>query len=210
MADLRLLLEKRFQPAFDAFEEGADPVVRPSDRADYQVNGVLGLAKRLGRNPKDLAETILSSLDLSDICESVEVSGPGFMNVRLSAGFLAGQVANVAADPRLGVAESPDPVTVVIDYSSPNVAKEMHVGHLRSTIIGDTLARVLSFLGHKVVRENHVGDWGTPFGMLIEHLLDIGEDQAIADLSMGDLGTFYRSGTGGWPRQATRRRWDRW
>ena len=115
----------------------------------------------------------MAAAALDDICSEVEVSGPGFINLTLSDAFLAGQVAALSADERLGVERVAHPETVVIDYSAPNVAKEMHVGHLRSTLIGDALARVLGFLGHDVRRENHIGDWGTPFGMLIEHLLDV-------------------------------------
>ncbi len=192
MTDIRTILEERLQAAFDTVEAGADPVLRPSDHADFQVNGTLPLAKRLGRNPRELAEGLLAAVDLGGICETVEVSGPGFLNLTLSAGFLADQLQAMAADEALGLAPTADPVTVVVDYSAPNVAKEMHVGHLRSTIIGDALVRLLQAAGHEVVRENHVGDWGTPFGMLIEHLLDLGEEEATSELSVGDLDGFYR------------------
>ncbi len=173
-------------------EPGADPAVRSSDRADFQANGALALSKRVGRNPRELAEQIVSRVDLSDVCEAVEVSGPGFINLVLSGSFLASGVMEMAGDPRLGVPVAANQQTVVVDYSAPNVAKEMHVGNLRSTIIGDALCRLLEFAGHIVVRENHIGDWGTPFGMLIEHLLDLGEEKAAHELSMGDLGAFYR------------------
>ncbi len=190
--DLRAEIEERFRPAFDALLPGADPVVRPSDRADFQVNGAIGLARRLGRDPLELARDVLAGVELADLCESAEVSGNGFVNLTVSTARLAAEVAALAGDERLGVAATPDPTVVVVDYSAPNVAKEMHVGHLRSTIIGDVLVRVLGFLGNDVVKENHVGDWGTPFGMLIEHLLDIGENEAVRELSVGDLSTFYR------------------
>jgi arginyl-tRNA synthetase len=192
MPDVRSVLEQRLRAAFDRVEPGADPQVRPSDRADFQANGALALARRVGRDPRQVAADLAADVRLDDICRSVEVSGPGFLNLTLSEGFVARQLASMAADDRLGVEPAPDPKTVVVDYSGPNVAKEMHVGHLRSTIIGDALCRVLGFLGHRVVRENHVGDWGTPFGMLIEHLLDVGEEEAVHELSVGDLDTFYR------------------
>ncbi len=173
-------------------EPGADPAVRSSDRADFQANGALAVAKRLGRNPRELANQIVAQVELADLCEAVEVSGPGFINLVLSSSYLASGVMEMAGDPRLGVPVAANRQTVVVDYSAPNVAKEMHVGNLRSTIIGDALCRLLEFAGHIVVRENHIGDWGTPFGMLIEHLLDLGEEKAAHELSMGDLGTFYR------------------
>jgi arginyl-tRNA synthetase len=192
MTGTRSTIERRLQAAFDRLEPGADPVLRTSEHADFQANGALGLAKRLGRTPREVAEAVAAVAVLDDLCRSVEVSGPGFINLTLAEGFLAGQVAAMADDERLGVPWASLPRTVVVDYSHPNVAKEMHVGHLRSTIIGDALVRMSEFVGHRVVRENHIGDWGTPFGMLIEHLLDLGEDQAIEELSVGDLNTFYR------------------
>ncbi|HTC80554.1 MAG TPA: arginine--tRNA ligase [Acidimicrobiia bacterium] len=171
---------------------GADPVVRRSDRADYQVNGSMALAKRTGRPPRDLAQDLVDRVELADIAHPPEIAGPGFINVTLQDAFLARALAETAADPRLGVTPAATTETVVIDYSAPNVAKEMHVGHLRSTIIGDALVRVLEFLGHRVIRQNHLGDWGTPFGMLIEHLLSVGEEEAAQELSVGDLGRFYQ------------------
>ncbi|MFM8562327.1 MAG: arginine--tRNA ligase [Acidimicrobiia bacterium] len=194
MADPLDLLAARLRAAFDsvAGRSGVDPVIRPSDRADAQANGALGLAKELGRNPRDVAQAVLDACgDLSDMCSSVEVAGPGFLNLVLANGFLADEVSKVAADPRLGVRSVPSR-TVIVDYSAPNVAKEMHVGHLRSTVIGDALVRLLEHVGHRVIRENHIGDWGTPFGMLIEHLVDLGEDEAAEHLSLGDLDGFYR------------------
>ena len=184
------VLLERLRAAFDALTPGADPVLRPSDRSDYQANGVMALAKTLGLNPRDTAAQVLSHLDLAGVAE-VEVAGPGFLNLTLSTGFLSDQLRALLADERLGVALVGGR-TAVIDYSAPNVAKEMHVGHLRSTVIGDALARMYRFRGYQVIARNHVGDWGTPFGMLIEHLLDLGEDEAIASLSIGDLDSFYR------------------
>jgi arginyl-tRNA synthetase len=192
MADLASLVAARLQPAFDALEPGADPVVRPSDRADFQANGALGLAKRLKRNPRDVAAEVVAVAALDDLCSTVEIAGPGFVNLTLRDDALAALVAAVASDERLGVPVAANPETVVVDYSAPNVAKEMHVGHLRTTIIGDALVRILGHVGHTVIRENHIGDWGTPFGMLIEHLLDLGEAAAADELSMGDLNGFYQ------------------
>ncbi len=192
MADLASLVAARLQPAFDALEVGADPVVRPSDRADFQANGALGLAKRLKRTPRDVAADVVAAAALDDLCSTVEIAGPGFVNLTLRDDVLAGLVAAVACDDRLGVPVAAKSETVVVDYSAPNVAKEMHVGHLRTTIIGDALVRILGHVGHTVIRENHIGDWGTPFGMLIEHLLDLGETAGAAELSMGDLNGFYQ------------------
>ena len=192
MADTRTVLEARLQAAFDVVAPGADPVLRTSERADYQANGALALSKRLGLPPGQVAARVVAAADLSDLCEQVEVSGPGFINLTLSASYLADQVAALSADRRLGVPPARCPEAVVVDYSAPNVAKEMHVGHLRGTIIGDALCRLLEFAGHRVIRRNHIGDWGTPFGMLIEHLVDIGEDTAVRELAVGDLDAFYR------------------
>jgi arginyl-tRNA synthetase len=191
MVDTKTALENRLQAAFDSVEPGADPVLRPSDHADFQANGALALAKRLGRPPRELAEQIVAAASLHDLVETVEVSGPGFINLTLSPSFIAAQLSALAADPCLGVAPV-EPETVVVDYSAPNTTKEMHVGHLRGTVIGDALCRMLAFVGHDVRRENHIGDWGTPFGMLIEHLVDLGEEKAVHELSVGDLDTFYR------------------
>ncbi|HUY64157.1 MAG TPA: arginine--tRNA ligase [Acidimicrobiales bacterium] len=192
MPDARRLVDARLRVAFDEVEAGADPLLRPSDRADFQANGVLALAKRLGRVPLELAGEIVARAELGDLCAAVEVSGPGFINLTLADDIVAADVAALADHPRLGVEQRVPGRTVVVDYSAPNVAKEMHVGHLRSTILGDALVRMLEFAGERVVRENHVGDWGTPFGMLIEHVLDLGEHEAVHELSVGDLDTFYR------------------
>ncbi|HEY1733884.1 MAG TPA: arginine--tRNA ligase, partial [Acidimicrobiales bacterium] len=192
MPDAKSVLAGRLQAAFDTVEPGADPVLRASDRADYQANGALALAKRLGRNPREVADAVVAVAELADVCEAVEVSGPGFVNLTFSTAFIAEQLVRVATDDRLGIEPVEAPETVVVDYSAPNVAKEMHVGNLRSTIIGDALCRMLVLVGHDVRRENHIGDWGTPFGMLIEHLVDLGEEEAAHELSVGDLGRFYQ------------------
>ena len=196
MADPMELLADRLRPAFDlvAGRSGVDPVVRPSEHADAQANGALPLAKELGRPPREVAQAVLDAADLSDVATAVEIAGPGFVNVTFDPAWIASLVAAVAADDQLGVAKAADPERVVVDYSAPNVAKEMHIGHLRSTVIGDALVRVLEFLGHDVVRENHIGDWGRPFGMLIEHLVDAGAGGAER-LDLGDLDAFYREAT---------------
>jgi arginyl-tRNA synthetase len=170
----------------------ADPVLRPSQFADLQANAPLALAKRVGMPPREVAAKVTDHLDLGGIAEPVQISGPGFLNFTLSNDWLADAVGEMAADPRLGIPLQPRE-HIPIDYSSPNVAKEMHVGHLRTTVVGDALARVLERLGHDVIRQNHIGDWGTPFGMLIEHLLDVGEDSAEAALLETDPNAFYQA-----------------
>jgi arginyl-tRNA synthetase len=196
VADPIALVASRIADAFaaaygDAARE-VDPAVRASDRADAQVNGALALAKRVGGSPRDAAAAVLAAARLDDLCAATEVAGPGFINLTFRDEVLAAELARSIRAPRLGVRGAPAPRTCVVDYSAPNVAKEMHVGHLRSTILGDAIVRLLEFVGHRVVRENHVGDWGTPFGMLIEHLVDVGESAAVRDLSLGDLDAFYR------------------
>jgi arginyl-tRNA synthetase len=166
--------------------------VRASDRADAQVNGALALAKRIGRNPREVAQEVVDRAGLDGVVESLEIAGPGFINLTFADTFLAEQLAAVSEDARVGVRATMTPETVIVDYSAPNVAKEMHVGHLRSTVIGDSLVRLLEFVGDTVIRENHIGDWGTPFGMLIEHLID--EDEAHDSvLKVGELDAFYRA-----------------
>ncbi|MBM4376503.1 MAG: arginine--tRNA ligase [Deltaproteobacteria bacterium] len=190
MSDPVVLLADRFRhalvAAFGPEHAGVDPAIRPSTHADYQANVALGLAKALKRPPRDVASAIVSALDRGDAVAEVEIAGPGFINVTLTSSLLSRELARVAATEGAGLEHAAEPERVVIDYSSPNVAKEMHVGHLRSTVIGDALARVFEALGHTVLRQNHLGDWGTPFGMLLEHLTDGGADangQSIADLN---------------------------
>ena len=195
-----IALTERFQSAFAAafgseFAD-ADPIIRPSQFADFQCNAAMGLAKRLGRKPRDIAADILAAVDLSDMAETPEIAGPGFLNIRLRTDWVAAQAAELAGDARLGVPSPERAETVVLDYSAPNVAKEMHVGHLRTTVVGDSIARTLEKLGHTVVRQNHIGDWGTPFGMLIEHLLEVGEDSAEAELLTTDPNAFYQAARG--------------
>jgi arginyl-tRNA synthetase len=190
------VLTQRLQAALGAaFGEeyaGTDPLIRPSSYADAQANVAMSLAKRLGRPPRDVAAALVAHLDVSDVCEPVEISGPGFLNLRLRDDWLGGEVVALADDERLGVPVQRRQV-VPIDYSAPNVAKEMHVGHLRTTVVGDALARTLEHLGHHVIRQNHIGDWGTPFGMLIEHLLDVGEGSPEADRLRTDPNAFYQA-----------------
>jgi len=171
----------------------ADPLIRPSSFGDLQSNAALPLAKKLGRAPRDIAAEIVGHLDVGDICEPPTVSGPGFINLTLRSQWIADAATALLADPRLGVPAVTEPQTVVVDYSSPNIAKAMHVGHLRTTIVGDAIVRVLEFAGHHVIRDNHVGDWGTPFGMLLEHLVDVGDDSAEAGLLRTDPNAFYQA-----------------
>ncbi|WP_437951949.1 arginine--tRNA ligase [Sorangium sp. So ce296] len=196
MADPVHVLSRAFQEAitaaFGAEHAGADPSLRRSSHADYQANAAMALGKRLGRPPREVAAAIVGALQLGGICRKVEIAGPGFVNLTLEDAYLTRELADTASGGRLGIAPAAQPETVIVDYSGPNAAKEMHVGHLRSTIIGDALARVLEALGHRVIRQNHLGDWGTPFGMLIEHMLDLGEAAASQELSVGDLDAFYR------------------
>jgi len=178
----------------------ADPFVTPSQNAafgDYQCNAAMGLAKRAaeeaGRgkaNPRATAEKIMSALQLGSMAQEVSIAGPGFINVRLAPKWVAEQLSRVANSPRLEVDTAHTPVRTVVDYSGPNIAKQMHVGHLRSTIIGDAIARVLEFQGNEVIRQNHIGDWGTQFGMLITHL----RDQATGggETHIADLEDFYQ------------------
>ncbi|MFW6638801.1 arginine--tRNA ligase [Nocardiopsis algeriensis] len=196
MADPQEVLSRRVQSALGAAfgpeYADTDPVIRPSQFADYQANAALALAKRLGRKPREVSAAIMEHLDVSDVCSSVEVSGPGFVNLTLRDDWIAGQARQLLDDERLGVPVQ-ERQSIPLDYSAPNVAKEMHVGHLRTTVVGDSLARTLEFLGHDVVRQNHIGDWGTPFGMLIEHLLEVGEDSPEADLVTTDPNAFYQA-----------------
>jgi arginyl-tRNA synthetase len=193
--DPRTVLGARLQAAvakaFGAEHAAVDPMVRRSERADFQADLAMGMAKALKRAPRQVAEAVVAAADLTDVCERVEIAGPGFINLTLTTSFLDRGLAELARDERLGVPAAKVKDRVVIDYSAPNVAKEMHVGHLRTTIIGDALARLLAFAGHEVIPQNHIGDWGTPFGMLIEHLLDVGE--AGSQSSLGELGDFYRA-----------------
>jgi len=194
--NIQALLSEKVSQALIAAGAPADcePQVRQSAKVqfgDYQANGVMAVAKKLGMPPRQVAEQVLTHLDLSGIASKVEIAGPGFINIFLEPAFLAAQVDQALASDRLGVSR-PAPQTVVVDYSAPNVAKEMHVGHLRSTIIGDASVRTLEFLGHNVIRANHVGDWGTQFGMLIA-FLELKQQENAGEMALADLEEFYRA-----------------
>lgn len=193
--NIQALLSQKVSQAMIAAGAPADcePQVRQSAKVqfgDYQANGMMAVAKKLGMAPRQLAEQVLTHLDLSGIASKVEIAGPGFINIFLEPAFLAEQVQQALASDRLGISQ-PTRQTIVVDYSAPNVAKEMHVGHLRSTIIGDAAVRTLEFLGHHVIRANHVGDWGTQFGMLIAWLEKQQQENA-GDMALADLEGFYR------------------
>ncbi|MDD9255468.1 arginine--tRNA ligase [Klebsiella variicola] len=193
--NIQALLSEKVSQALIAAGAPADcePQVRQSAKVqfgDYQANGVMAVAKKLGMAPRQLAEQVLSHLDLNGIANKVEIAGPGFINIFLDPAFLADNVNRALQSERLGVTK-PQAQTIVVDYSAPNVAKEMHVGHLRSTIIGDASVRTLEFLGHKVIRANHVGDWGTQFGMLIAYLEKQQQENA-GEMALADLEGFYR------------------
>ena len=193
--NIQALLSEKVSQAMIAAGAPADcePQVRQSAKVqfgDYQANGMMAVAKKLGMAPRQLAEQVLTHLDLNGIASKVEIAGPGFINIFLDPVFLAQHVQQALASDRLGVTQ-PAKQTVVVDYSAPNVAKEMHVGHLRSTIIGDAAVRTLEFLGHNVIRANHVGDWGTQFGMLIAWLEKQQQENA-GEMALADLEGFYR------------------
>ena len=193
--NIQALLSEKVSQALIAAGAPADcePQVRQSAKVqfgDYQANGVMAVAKKLGMPPRQLAELVLTHLDLNGIANKVEIAGPGFINIFLEPAFLASHVDAALKSDRLGVAQ-PKAETIVVDYSAPNVAKEMHVGHLRSTIIGDAAVRTLEFLGHKVIRANHVGDWGTQFGMLIA-FLEKQQQENAGEMALADLEGFYR------------------
>ncbi|MEV8613617.1 arginine--tRNA ligase [Amycolatopsis sp. NPDC051373] len=184
--------------ALDVDIAPADALITVSTRdgVDYQCNLAMSLGKRLGRPPREVAAAIVEHLEITDLAEPPEIAGPGFLNFVLRRGWLESSVNALGSDPRLGVEPATEPRRIALDYSSPNVAKEMHVGHLRSSVIGDAIVRLLRFAGHEVLPHNHLGDWGTPFGMLIEHLLD---EPPAGPSGIGDLNEFY---------QAARRKFD--
>ena len=188
-------VEREAQAAFAAAGLSDSPVVlqaaKNPDFGDFQINGVMGAAKKAKQNPRELAQKVAEVLADNAVIESAEVAGPGFINLRLRPEFLAQNIQTALNDARFGVAKTDKPQTVVIDYSSPNLAKEMHVGHLRSSIIGDSISRVLEFMGNTVIRQNHVGDWGTQFGMLVAYLVEQQKDNAAFELA--DLEQFYRA-----------------
>ena len=194
--NIQSILSEKIKQAMIA--AGADAqceaLVRQSGKVqfgDYQANGIMPAAKKLGLNPREFAQSVLDKAELQDIAEKTEIAGPGFINIFLKDTWLADNINRAVQDPKLGV-HNPEKQTVVVDYSSPNVAKEMHVGHLRSTIIGDAVVRTLEFLGNHVIRANHVGDWGTQFGMLIAYLEKM-ENEHASEMELSDLEAFYRA-----------------
>ena len=194
--NIQSILSEKIKQAMIA--AGADAqceaLVRQSGKVqfgDYQANGIMPAAKKLGLNPREFAQSVLDKAELQDIAEKTEIAGPGFINIFLKDAWLADNINRAVQDPKLGV-HNPEKQTVVVDYSSPNVAKEMHVGHLRSTIIGDAVVRTLEFLGNNVIRANHVGDWGTQFGMLIAYLEKM-ENEHASEMELSDLEAFYRA-----------------
>ncbi|TYK65949.1 arginine--tRNA ligase [Colwellia echini] len=200
--NIKQILNEKVSAAMTAagLPEGTNPAISLSNRAefgDYQANGVMGAAKKLKTNPRELATKVVEQLNLDGIATKIELAGPGFINIHLDQNWLTEQLNQVAQDKFIGVAQrgvnaGDDAQTVVVDYSAPNLAKEMHVGHLRSTIIGDAVVRALEFRGDKVIRQNHMGDWGTQFGMLIAHLSDKLAGDEVAETALADLENFYR------------------
>ena len=197
LSTIETRFDKALVAAFGDELSGTDPIIVPASNprfGDYQSNVAMSLTKRLKQAPRNIAQKIIDRLDVADICQTPEIAGPGFINLTLKPAYLEEQLQGMQTDDRLGIAPVENPQKVAIDFSSPNIAKEMHVGHLRSTIIGDSIARVLEFKGHDVLRLNHVGDWGTQFGMLITYLREAYPDAlTTADaLDIGDLVAFYK------------------
>jgi arginyl-tRNA synthetase len=192
-AALGQLVREALAAELGAAYADADPLIRPSGFADYQSNAAMALAKRVGQSPLAIAGPVADRLGASAAVAKAEVSGAGFVNITLADDWIAAQATEQLADPRLGSPLAEHAQRVVVDYSAPNVAKEMHVGHLRTTVVGDAVVQVLEYLGHHVVRANHIGDWGTQFGMLLEHLLDVGEQAAYDELAAGEINEFYQA-----------------
>ena len=193
--NLHKTVAAQVQAAFDQAGIGQHPLVlqpaKNADLGDFQINGVMAAAKKSGQNPRELAQKVADALADNAVIARAEVAGPGFINLRLQPDFLAEQLQAALASPNGHVSQAAKPQTVVIDYSSPNLAKEMHVGHLRSSIIGDSLKRVIRHLGHTVIAQNHVGDWGTQFGMLVAYM--VAQQQENAAFELADLEQFYRN-----------------
>lgn len=193
---LHQLVAAEVEQAFSANGLTDQPIIlqpaKNRDFGDYQINGIMGAAKKTRQNPRELAQRVADALQQNPLIATAEVAGPGFINLKLRPEKLAQYIKTSLQDEHLGIARNSKPQTIVIDYSSPNLAKEMHVGHLRSSIIGDSLNRVLTFLGHKVIAQNHVGDWGTQFGMLVAYLIEQ-QQNGRADLELADLEQFYRN-----------------
>ena len=194
--NLTALLTERFQQALTSlgFADAKIPLSRSTrpEFGDYQFNGAMGLAKAMKQNPRQIALQIVEAVALDDIADKLEIAGPGFVNIHIAPAFLSQWASKAALDADLDIAKQ-SLQKVVIDYSSPNLAKEMHVGHLRSTIIGDATVKVLEYLGHNVIRQNHMGDWGTQFGMLLAHFSDQLAENSVAETALSDLEDFYRA-----------------
>ena len=197
LEQLKPQFEQALVAALGAEYAEVDPILVSASNpkfGDYQANVALPLAKQIGKPPRAIAEQIVAKLDVSDICETPTVAGPGFINLTLKPAYLEAQLQKINTDPRLGITPVQHPQKIIVDYPSPNIAKEMHVGHLRPAVIGDCISRILEFIGHDVVRLSHVGDWGTPFGMLIAYLQKAYPEALTTteNLDLGDLSSFYR------------------
>ncbi len=192
------LLRERFRDALAAMIDDPGPLldmIRPAQDArfgDYQANCSMPLGKQLGKPPRDIAAALVAALQVDDLCEAPEVAGPGFINLRLRDPWLVQSLRDAARDPQLGVTQIADPKTIVVDYSSPNIAKPMHVGHVRSTVIGDAVKRLLALRGHDVISDNHIGDWGTQFGMMIYGYKHFRDEQAVQANAVAELSRLYR------------------
>ncbi|GAA4429618.1 arginine--tRNA ligase [Bremerella cremea] len=192
------LLRARFQPVLQPMTDDVAPLldmIRPAGDpkfGDYQANFAMGLAKKVGKSPRDLAAEIVAAVQLDDLCETPEVAGPGFINLKLRDSWIQQQLDSAQADPRLGVDKAETAKTYIVDYSSPNVAKPMHVGHIRSTVIGDAICRTLKFMGHNAISDNHLGDWGTQFGMIIYGYKNFADADAYKAAPVPELSRIYR------------------
>lgn len=197
IAQLKNRFEQALVTAFGEDLANTDPILVPASNpkfGDYQSNVAMSLTKKLGQPPRSIADQIVQNLEVADLCEPPSIAGPGFINLTLKTSYLEAQLKAVRTDPRMGVEQAAQPQRVIVDYPSPNIAKEMHVGHLRPSVIGDAIARILEFQGHEVLRLSHIGDWGTPFGMLIAYLREAyPEALTTGSLDLSDLATFYRA-----------------
>ena len=194
LSELRCRFNHALQDSVEGRADLLDMIRRSQDAkfGDYQANLAMPLGKQLGRPPREVAAEILSRLEVNDLCDTAEIAGPGFINLRLRDAWLAEQLQAALRDPRLGVPAVDKPRTYVVDFSAPNVAKPMHVGHIRSTVIGDSLYRTLRFVGHHVLGDNHIGDWGTQFGMIIYGYRHLRNDEAYRSDPVGELSRLYR------------------
>jgi arginyl-tRNA synthetase len=192
-SQINQVIKDAFSKAGIAHEPMSVSEASKAEFGDYQFNGAMALSKKLGKNPREIAATVVDNMDLGGIINKAEIAGPGFINLWIEPSWIAQKCQLALHDERLSVEKRETPVKVVVDYSGPNMAKQMHVGHLRSTIIGDTLANLLTFLGDEVIRQNHIGDWGTQFGMLIAYLEEMGSEGST---NLKDLEQFYKDAKG--------------